>query len=64
MLGDSKGFADFMKRYEDTEECLRIALSRLRYDEDLVSFETLTRGYRLEFDGMTGDAIERLGYSN
>lgn len=64
MLADYKGLPDYMKRYEDTEECLRIALSRLRYDEDLVSFETLTRGYRLEFDGMTGDAIERLGYSN
>jgi hypothetical protein len=64
ILRDNKELADSMKRYEDTEERLRIALSRLRHDENLVSFETLTRGYRLEFGGMTGDAMERLGYSD
>jgi hypothetical protein len=64
ILRDNKELADSMKRYEDTEERLRIALSRLRHDENLVSSETLTRGYRLEFGGMTGDAMERLGYSD
>jgi hypothetical protein len=53
-----------MKRYEDTKERLRIDLSCFRHDEDLVSFEILTRGYRLDFGGMSGDAMERLGYSN
>lgn len=41
-----------LNRYKELEANFRDALSHLSHDEALVSRETVTRGYRLDFEGI------------
>lgn len=55
---------DFIKeRFNETEGRFQDALHRLKPGENLVSYETLTRGYRLDFEVLTDAALESLSLS-
>ena len=55
---------DFIKeRFNETEGRFQDALHRLKPGENLVSYETLTRGYRLDFEVLTDAELESLSLS-
>lgn len=58
----NRGVNVILKKYEDLEERFRGSLCSLRRDKTLVTYETLTRGYQLDFVGMTDEGLARLGW--
>lgn len=46
--------------YNDAMESFNQALSRLEPGQELISYETLTRGYKLNFDGITKEELRSL----
>jgi hypothetical protein len=60
--GKDKIVEDISKAYDDVEGRFRAALRNLDHDEHLISFEILTRGYRLDFMGMSQAGLGQLGF--
>lgn len=60
--GEYKIVEDISKAYEDVEGRFRTALRHLDHGELLISFEILTRGYRLDFMGMSPASLGQLGF--
>jgi hypothetical protein len=61
-LEGDKSLEDITKTYEDTERRYRATLRRLQRNEKLISYETMTRGYRIDFMGMSNEALKQLGW--
>jgi hypothetical protein len=60
-LEDDTILEDISERYVDLERRFRVALKDLARDQALVSRETITRGYRFEFQGMAYTKIRQVG---
>jgi hypothetical protein len=61
-LEEDKSLEDISKTYEDVEGRFRTTLQSLQHGETLILYETLTRGYRLDFVGMFNEGLEQLGW--
>ena len=61
-MEEDKSLEDISKTYEDVEGRFRTTLQRLQHGERLMLYETLTRGYRLDFMGMSNEGLEQLGW--
>jgi len=58
-----KSLADIMSTFKDVENSFQSTLHELRRGEDIISMEMVTRGYRLEFMGMSQAALSQLGFT-
>lgn len=58
-----KSLADIMSTFKDVENSFQSTLHALRRGEDIISMEMVTRGYRLEFMGMSQAALSQLGFT-
>lgn len=59
---DKNNLEDISRTYEDVEGRFRATLQHLQPGEKLISYETLTRGYRLDFMGMSDEGLGQLGW--
>ena len=51
---------DISRTYEDVEGRFRVTLQHLQHGEKLISYKILTRGFRLDFIGMSNVCFARL----
>lgn len=58
-----KSLADIMSTFNDMEKSFQSTLHELHRDEYIMSKETVTRGYRLEFMGMSQAGLLKLGFT-
>lgn len=61
-LEGDKILGDISRTYEDVEGRFRATVQDLQHGEELISYETLTRGYRLDFMGMSNASLRQLGW--
>ena len=62
-LEEDKSLEEISRTYEDVEGRFQAALHHLEHGEDIISFEILTRGYRLDFMGMSQAGLGQLGFT-
>lgn len=49
-----------VETYGVTEKSYQISLKHLKHSQTLVSYEILTRGYRIDFDVLTAEELKEL----
>lgn len=59
-LDEDKSLKIISRTFEDVEGRFRAALDGLQHGENLMSFEIVTRGYRLDFMGMSQAGLRQL----
>lgn len=59
-LEEDKSLEEISRAYEDVEGRFQAALHHLKHGEDIISFETVTRGYRLNFAGTSQAGLEKI----
>lgn len=59
-LDEDRSLEEISRTFEDVEGRFRAALDSLEHGEDIISFEIVTRGYRLDFMGMFQAGLRQL----
>lgn len=59
-LREDKSLEEISRTYEDVEGRFQAVLHHLQYGENIISFEIITRGYRLDFMGMSQAGLGQL----
>lgn len=61
-MTQDKSLKEISRTFEDLDRRFRVTLDDLQRDENIVSFEIVSRGWRLDFMGMHPAGLRQLGF--